>query len=264
MSTEIADQALPAPVGAMLCGIGFQLQRRAPVRASKALTTPLGLSTRSLSATDDDEGIHDRRRRGFLVFAAAGDIGDAAGQIDLSGGAEIGARPPRYGIEREESRIDRRQKNPPAAYIAPDSAGIGPQCDAAIDEAFGIGRAQVDLRIEAPLLPAGLGVESDDPIERRTQIHSAVRDDRRRLEFALATAIASVGNIAGMVFPGDLQLRDVVLIDLGQQRVAAAARVAAVKRPIGSRVIRGFRRSKPGSSHGRDNEDSGPRQKAHP
>src|SRR6266852_3397193 len=35
MSTEIADQALPAPVGAMLCGIGFQLQRRAPVRASE-------------------------------------------------------------------------------------------------------------------------------------------------------------------------------------------------------------------------------------
>src|SRR6516164_7111513 len=53
MSTEIVDQALPAPVGAMLSGIGFQLQRRLPVRASKALTCPLGLSTRSLSAIEE-------------------------------------------------------------------------------------------------------------------------------------------------------------------------------------------------------------------
>jgi hypothetical protein len=33
------------------CGIGFQLQRNAPVRASNARTSPPGLSTRSLSAT---------------------------------------------------------------------------------------------------------------------------------------------------------------------------------------------------------------------
>src|SRR5690349_7382669 len=34
-------------------GIGFQLQRRAPVRASNARTTPLGASTRTLSSTPE-------------------------------------------------------------------------------------------------------------------------------------------------------------------------------------------------------------------
>ena len=141
---------------------------------------------------DDDEVIHDRRRRGFLILAAAGDVDDAASQVDLSGGAEIGAGPTGCGIECEEARIDCRQKGSPAAGIAFGSAGIGPQCYAAIDEAFGVGSVQVDLRIEAPLLPAGLGVERDDPIERRAQIHGIFGDDRGRLERALAAAVAAV------------------------------------------------------------------------
>src|SRR5262249_35503955 len=52
-STEIIAQALPAPVGDIVSESGCQLQRRLPVLTSKAPTTPLGHSTRWLSATDD-------------------------------------------------------------------------------------------------------------------------------------------------------------------------------------------------------------------
>ena len=51
--------ALPAPVRQFfaeylpLGGIGSQLQRNLPERASNARTTPLGISTRELSSIDD-------------------------------------------------------------------------------------------------------------------------------------------------------------------------------------------------------------------
>ncbi len=59
-STVITDQALPAPAvrvapsGALATACsGSQLQRRAPVWASKARTTPLGITAWELSSMDD-------------------------------------------------------------------------------------------------------------------------------------------------------------------------------------------------------------------
>src|SRR5215472_10725486 len=167
----------------MRSGMGSQLQRSSPERASKALTTPLGLSTRSLSAIDEPTMTTSPAIAGAEV---------SVGQVDLTCGAEIGASSPRRRIEGEKPRIDRRQKDPTMAGITLASRGVDPQCDAAIDELFGISRVQVDLRIEAPLLPAGLRVESDGAIERGAQIHRAVGDDGCRLEFALSPIITAV------------------------------------------------------------------------
>src|SRR6516225_9440690 len=101
---------------------------------------------------------------------------------------------------------------------------------------------KVDLGIEAPLLPARLGVESDDAIERGAQIHRAVGDDGCGLEFALAAIITAVGDIAGVVFPGVFWFCDVALVNLSQGRIASAASIPAVKGPIGNFAIR----SRPG------------------
>ena len=57
----------------------------------------------------------------------------------------------------------------------------------------------VDLRIEAPLLPAGLRVESDDAIEWGAEIHRPIGDDGCRLEFALPPIVSAVGDITGVV-----------------------------------------------------------------
>jgi hypothetical protein len=111
-------------------------------------------------------------------------------------------------------------------------AGVDPKGDAAIDQALGIGRALIDLRIEAPFLLAGLGVERDDAVEGRAQIHRAESDDRRCLEFAFTPTVAAVGDVAGVILPGDLQCSDVALVDISERRIAASARVAAVVRPI--------------------------------
>jgi hypothetical protein len=157
----------------------------------------------------------------------------------LTCGAEICAELPRRGIEGEQPRVDGRQKDPPVASIALGFCGIDPQGDAAVDETFGISRVQIDLRIKAPLLTPGLRVESDDAIERGGRIHRAADDDGGRLEFALAAIIAAVGNIAGVVFPGDLQVRNIVPVDLAQRRIAAAAGIAAVIGPLGDYAIGG-------------------------
>src|SRR5262249_39843150 len=56
---------------------------------------------------------------------------------------------------RAKNPIDGRQKDAPTASIVLGFRRIDPQCDAAIDETFGISRVQVDLRIETPLFAAG-------------------------------------------------------------------------------------------------------------
>ena len=76
--------------------------------------------------TNDDEVIGDRRWGGFLVFAATGDIGNAAGQVDLAADAKVGTWLPRRRVNGEQPRIDGRQKDSPVASIALGSRVIGP------------------------------------------------------------------------------------------------------------------------------------------
>src|SRR6516225_6778619 len=171
---------------------------------------------------------HNCRRRGFLVFAASDDVGDAVGQVDLPASTETGAWRAGRSIEGEEARINRRQEDAATTSLAFVFATVGTQRDAAIDEAFGVGRVQVDLRVEAPLFSAVLWVESDHPIERRCQIHRALDDDRSCLELALAATITAVGNIAGVVFRSLLQLCDIAPVDLIQMRIAAATGIAPI------------------------------------
>jgi hypothetical protein len=54
----------------------------------------------------------DRRRRGFLEFPAADDVGNAAGELELSARRKIGTGPAGGGIEREEAGIDGGDEDP--------------------------------------------------------------------------------------------------------------------------------------------------------
>jgi hypothetical protein len=48
---------------------------------------------------------------------------------------------------------------------------------------------EVDLGIEDPALPAGLGVEREDAVEGRAEVERVPVEDRRRLEDALAALV---------------------------------------------------------------------------
>jgi hypothetical protein len=100
---------------------------------------------------------------------------------------------------------------------------------------------QIDLRIEIPLLLAGLRVERQHAVEGRADEHRSADHDRRRLKLAFGKAVASVGNVAGVHLPGHRQLRDVRFIDLGQRRIAAASGIAAVRGPVRMGIVRGLR-----------------------
>ncbi len=163
---------------------------------------------------------------------------DAARQIDVAAFAEIGARRARRGIERDQAGVDRRDEDALAAAVALRAIRIDPQADAAIDEAVGR-RTQIGTGIEAPDRLAGLRIERDDSGKRRGQVHHAVDDDGRGLERAPRTSVLAVRNIAGVVFPRDLEPCDIAFVDLRQRRISLAAGIAAVMRPFGDRTVGG-------------------------
>ena len=100
---------------------------------------------------------------------------------------------------------------------------------------------QIDLRIETPFFLAGLRIEREHAIERRGHEHGPTGHDRRRLEFAFGKPVAAVGNVAGVKLPGDLELGDIALVDLGERRIAAAAGIAPVRGPLNRGIVRKLR-----------------------
>src|SRR5271155_489932 len=96
-----------------------------------------------------------------------------------------------------------------------------------------------DLRIVGPFLSAAFRVECDHPAERRGEIHRAIDDDWRVLERAPVFGAAPVRDVAGVIDPGDFELRDVTAIDLVERRVTHPARIVAVIGPFSYRAAFG-------------------------
>ena len=97
---------------------GCQRQRCAPVRASKARTTPLPVSACQLSPIDEPmitRSPIDRRRRRHLVVGRCRRCPTPAARSHVPAGAEAGARPAGARVERDEPRVDGADEDPPRA-----------------------------------------------------------------------------------------------------------------------------------------------------
>src|SRR5690606_5740553 len=83
-------------------------------------------------------------------------------------------------------------------------------------------RADAALGFALPDLPAGGRIERGNPGVAALDIHHAVGDDRIELRR---------GTIAGLVFPGNLKLPDIALVDLRERRILRALGPAEVLIP---------------------------------
>ena len=153
-----------------------------------------------------------RRRRDEVGIA------DVAGQA----GAEVyGSGVTEGGNGVTGARVERVQ---PASRGKEDSSIVAacPIDDTAID--MGRGSAWVEL----PDQCAGARAQCDDRQRRRRRVEDPGDDDRRRLNFSM-----TIGwQVAGVVGPGDAQLRDITRIDLVERGVARVARFAARDPPV--------------------------------
>ena len=89
----------------------------------------------------------------------------------------------------------------------------------------------IDVRIERPFLLAGQRIQGDDAPERRADVQRPIDVQRRGLESGRLRMFRLVG-VAGAKGPGDFQARDVGAIDFFERRVALAAGISTVRRPV--------------------------------
>jgi len=175
--------------------------------------------------------------------------------VDRAANAERFHRLPRLRVEADEviAAVDED-----AELVA-----VLPRGDAAMDESLPARHRPlfVGLRVVGPQLAPRFRVECDHAVVRRAQVDDVVDHDRRVLERARRRLELRQRLLAGLPFPGELEPRDVLLVDLRQRRVLHAALVAAVVRPLDrlrSALRRGDRRecgktggNSNGSSHRR-------------
>ena len=101
--------------------------------------------------------------------------------------------------------------------------GVAGDGDAAVDDAAAEAEVVGQLVVVAPIEFAGGGVEREQAVVRRTDVHDAVVDRRGDLELL---------HRAGGECPSDLEARDVVDVDVVDGRVAIVGVVAAVQQPF--------------------------------
>ncbi len=146
-------------------------------------------------AGDDEIARRERRRRGRVVLAPV---------VELGVPQQLAREP----IERDDVRV-----------VGDHEHAIAGDTGAAVRAALHHALRARPLVVPDP--PAAARVERVALVGRR-HIHDPVDDDRRHLQ------VAGVGN---REHPARRQLRDVVLVDLRQRRVAVAAGLAVVGRP---------------------------------
>src|SRR5690606_338563 len=107
--------------------------------------------------------------------------------------------------------IGRRHEQAQATGRSFGRVGIAPLRQAAAAEALArhpVGEDEPD--IADPTLGAGRRIERYRPTEGRAEDEASGREDRRRLELAVARPAATPLVLAGVVGPGPLQVTDVV------------------------------------------------------
>ena len=182
----------------------------------------------------DHQIARDRGRRGDRVLAGLGRP-DVLAEVDRAAAAEVGAGLPGHAVEGDQPAVERADEDPKRARGRPVGGGIAPGADAARGR-LGIAAAAVDPGVVAPELAPARRVEGDHLVGRGREVEPALDQDRRRLEGELVPGREALAELAGPIGPGDLELADVAPVDLGQRRIARAARIAAVDAPAGHRL----------------------------
>ena len=176
-------------------------------------------------AAEHRDAFRERRRRSHVVEAGL-HVAHAVEQRHFAVRAEVAAALAGLRIDRDQSRVRRRRE---------DSFGtVGRRLGRfeIRDAATRRGEANLrvlQLRIEAPALSAGVGIERGDDVAREADIERVADLQRRRLERAAD---------AGAIGPRDLQLADVRRIDLVERRIARARGSAAPMLPIARSDLR--------------------------
>ncbi|MNV13242.1 hypothetical protein D3C71_1038740 [compost metagenome] len=93
-------------------------------------------------------------------------------------------------------------------------------------------RVALHHRVEGPQDLAAFRLERLDDIMRRAEIERAIHFDRRRFERVFLGILIFLAQVAGMVFPGDLQAFDVFDVDVLQRRITLAEIGAAIGSPV--------------------------------
>ena len=155
------------------------------------------------------------------------------GEVDLSFVAEARNGPAGRGVQRDQ---------PPAAVHEDAPLAISvPDRYAAMDVAGAVGHLSpvVGPRIERPKLLSALGLQRDDAVVPRAQVHHVVENDRRDLEGGGAHLVAGDGQsrsgerfFPGAPRPGRLEQADVLAVDLGEGGIFHPAGIPAVHRPV--------------------------------
>ena len=163
--------------------------------------------------TEDDQTLIDGGWRSDGVVRVGIVIGDSGAEVDFAVVAEIEGGPAGFGVERDEAGLGGK-----------DNARLGFGIAGPIGDASVLGDAGA-FRIIGPELLAGFGLEGDDAVLLRGEVHDAANDDGRVLP-------GSAG-VTGVIAPGTDQGGDVLGVDLIKRGIFHAARITAVGRPVG-------------------------------
>src|SRR2546422_1366736 len=223
-----------------VCGAGAPIagnriptpQEPARSRVERAHGSPLHVDLTIVSdgGAHDDNVIDNCHRRRHLVLAGI-DVADALRQVHASTGSETFTWLTAARIQGDQPRIQRGKEDSAPAHRRRSGSLVLPRRNASGNQRFGIVTLQIDLRIVRPTLAAVFGIKSDDAIEWSARVKRAVEQNRSDFEFALRPAVLSIGNIAGMKSPGNLQPGYIALFDLRKRGEARAARIAAIGTP---------------------------------
>ena len=199
----------------------------------------------------DHQVLEDDRRGGLRVVEAVDGPEELRGEVDLAAVTEGGVGLAGDGVDRDE---------PPAAVQedAPVAALGLPERDPAVDEPGAVRDLSPlgDPRVVGPKHLAGVGVQRHHLVVGGAHVHHPVVDQRGVLEAAGPHRVVGNGQpgpaerpLAGVPLPGQLQVRDVVPVDLGQRGVVHRAGIAAPGGPFDARGGGVFRL---GGSFGRE------------
>ena len=152
-------------------------------------------------------------------------------KIDSPATSEARAGESTHRVERYQSRIDGRHKNPATARGARSSTRVKPGGNSAARE-IAVAGVDVHIGIVLPDLRAALRIDRRDASERGADVEESVYEDRCDLERRGSTALNLQPELTGAVGPRGRELHDVAGVDLCEGREARPAGIAAVRWPL--------------------------------
>src|SRR3569833_212574 len=152
-------------------------------------------------------------------------------EIDLAIGAKVVARAPRCGIVSYQARIQGAGEYSPDTCALVFNVRILPQAHSPGGH-LPVGQRPVDMRVEAPPMYAGFGVEGDDDDRGGLEVEQAESQHRSDFKGYFAGVCETRAVLSCPKSPGDREVRDVLSVDLIEAGEALAEHVTAVVAPI--------------------------------